>query len=157
MFQYKTNWDRLLESGCSTLCEEEEEGGGGEGGGGGGGSSSDMVGWSKNYRNTHEPRGSPVPGFITQVALTVRVTNVETEHCLMPLRKLFIHQAADVRVQPADFKRVSGILEKQLWFTFWKWWYCGWRYVVYMCGVSACHIYLDTLCTCMECQHVTCT
>jgi hypothetical protein len=63
------NWLRQakLESGCSTL-----------GGGGGGGSPSDMVGWSKYYRNTHEPRGSPVPGFVTQDAHTLRVTNMET-------------------------------------------------------------------------------
>jgi hypothetical protein len=38
----------------------------------------DMVGWSKNCRNPHEPRGSLVPGFITQVALTLRVTIMET-------------------------------------------------------------------------------
>jgi hypothetical protein len=35
------------------------------------GSPSDMVGWSKNYGNTHEPRGSPVPGFITHITLTL--------------------------------------------------------------------------------------
>jgi hypothetical protein len=78
------------------------------------GSPSDMVGWSKNYRNTHEPKGSPVPGFIAQAALTLRVTNMETEHYLKPLRKLLLHQAADVRVQAADFKRGSGVSEKQL-------------------------------------------
>ena len=80
-----------------------------------------MVGWSKNYGNPHEPRGSRVPGFITHIALTLWVTNMETEHYLKPLRKLFINQAADVRVQPADFRQGSGVSEKQLWFTFWKW------------------------------------
>jgi hypothetical protein len=45
-------------------------------------------------------------------------------------------------VQPTNFKQGSGILEKQLWVTFWKWWDCGWRYIVYMHGVSACDIYL---------------